>query len=106
MEAECYSEPLTKYSRLGSQCHILGCSSPQEEEYTFRFHVRRIRYLGCNTVQFEDSQTFRKNVWPINSMSTTSLRLMLESGSLFTGLLIDPEDGGNMFLRNIVQSPD
>jgi hypothetical protein len=31
---------------------------------------------------------------------------MLESGGFLTGLLIDPEEGGNMFLQNIAQSPD
>jgi hypothetical protein len=50
--------------------------------------------MGCKAVQFGKRLTFRRNISP-------PVGLVPASGCLWLGLLLDPEDGGNMSLRNV-----
>jgi hypothetical protein len=72
--------------------------------------------VGRTAVQFENSQTFRRNVLPQFSGSKDKIRkklaeasklsLLHASTTLLLVLVFGPEDGGNVFLRNVGLSPN
>jgi hypothetical protein len=60
--------------------------------------------LAYNAVNSAECQpTIRRNVLPPSSGSKKSVKAggMKRSAGFLLGLFLDPEDGGNMFLRNV-----
>jgi hypothetical protein len=55
-------------------------------------HYEEYSLFGCNATQFRDSPTFRRK---------HSLSLPPACAGFLLGLLFNPEEGGDMFVRNL-----
>jgi hypothetical protein len=74
--------------------------------------IKKCGLLCCNAVWFGEGPTFARNILSSSSGSknepsnklAVELSLPPASAGLLLGLLFGPEDGGDMYLRNILLS--
>jgi hypothetical protein len=77
------------YSKI---CWIWGSQSDDSEEYSV---------LCCNNVQFGESPMFQRYISPPSSAKQEILSILSAFAGFLLGLLFSPEDGGDMFFRNV-----
>jgi hypothetical protein len=73
----------------------------QNFEINETLHCIELYLLGYNAVQYAESQpTFRRNILPVWKQVALSLLATCFHVGFLLVLFFDPEDGGDMFLRN------